>query len=334
MTSSPPAPDRGAILVVDDEEPIGELLQQWLADEGYQTVYASCFQRVQSLFRERAFDLVTLDIMMPDADGLQVLRWIKQHHPDVGVVMATALGDLDTVLQAMRLGATGYLIKPFRMELITEEIGLAMERQRLIAENRSYQKDLEKKVAEQTRELRQAYDELSRRVRELEGRDRLVHFQMSGPGIPEACQEVVRVFAATLDLDTVVAYRANPDCQLLEPVAALGLQVAGSLVDAEGLALVPPVALQGGHPPVPADALCAAAYASLEPGYGDGGQAAIPLVYQDEVLGVLGLAGLDDIDREAAVRLGREAAVVLWSARVADDLDSGQLQLDELLGME
>ena len=332
MTSPAPAL-KGAILVVDDEPPIGELLQQWLLDEGYEAVYAPRFDRVKAHLAEHPVDLVTLDILMPDADGLLVLEWIKEHYPDVGVVMATALGDLDTVLQAMRLGASGYLIKPFNMELVTEEIGLAMERQRLIADNRAYQQDLEKKVAEQTRELRAAYEELSRKVRELEGRDRLVHFQMSGPGLAEAGEEVLRVLYDTLGVATAIAYRADAAGELLVPLAALGLDISGRLVDGEGLALVPPISLQGSGQPL-ADALCAAAHNELTPQYGPSGEAALPLVYQSEVLGVVGLAGLSEGDRDALLRLGREAAVVLWSARVADDLDSGQLQVDELLEME
>jgi len=332
MTSPTPVP-KGAVLVVDDEEPIGELLQQWLDDEGYEAVYAPRFERVKALLGERHFDLVTLDIMMPDADGLQVLEWIKEHHPDVGVVMATALGDLDTVLQAMRLGASGYLIKPFNMELVTEEVGLAMERQRLIAENRAYQRDLEKKVAEQTRQLREAYDELSRKVRELEGRDRLVHFQMTGPGLREAAEEILTVVHGTLEVPVAVAYRADPDGERLSPIAALGVSSPGCIETGDGLAALASISLQDSTQPLP-DALCAAAYSELVPKYGPSGEAAVPLVYQDEVLGVVGLSGLGETDRETLLRLGREAAVVLWSARVADDLDRGDLQVDELLDME
>ena len=136
----------GRVLVVDDEKPVGQVLQQWLRRKGYQVRYASGFEEVQQAFAEEEFDLVTLDIMMPEVDGLQVLRWIKEHYPDVGVIMATALGDLDSVLEAMRLGAINYLIKPFNMELIATELERGMERQRLIAENRSYRQELEQKV--------------------------------------------------------------------------------------------------------------------------------------------------------------------------------------------
>ena len=117
---------RGRILVVDDEEPIGRLLQSWLMDEGYQARCALGFDEVCRSMAEEPFDLVTLDVMMPDVDGLQVLKWIKAHYPDTGVVMATALDDLDTVLEAMRAGASNYLVKPFKQSKVVqlmEELG-------------------------------------------------------------------------------------------------------------------------------------------------------------------------------------------------------------------
>ena len=177
---------KGRILVVDDEAPVGQLLQQWLIDEGYYALQVLTFDAVQRAMQQTAFDLVTLDIMMPDVDGLQVLRWIKAHYPEVGVVMASALGDLDTVLEALRLGAANYLLKPFNLDLVSEEIARAMEQQRLIAENRAYQAQMEKKVAAQLHSLQQAHTQLqeayiaSHRVvqkAQAEGRQALRHLE-------------------------------------------------------------------------------------------------------------------------------------------------------------
>ena len=211
----------GRILIVDDEEPVARLLQRWLADEGYAAEVAGGFEEARARLEQENFDLVTLDIMMPEVGGMQVLEWIRERYPDVGIIMATAIGKVDSVLEAMRGGAMGYLIKPFNLELVTEEIGLAMERQRLVAENRAYRLELEQKVEERTRQLRQ-------KVRELDGRDRLVHFQMEVHHLEEAHSEVLEVVAKVLEVRKAVLYRSGEDGGL-EPVMGLGLSVPGRL---------------------------------------------------------------------------------------------------------
>ena len=170
-------PYRGRLLVVDDEEPVVQLLGQWLADEGYSVRQALSFGDVQGAMQEAPFDLVTLDIMMPGVDGLEILQWLREHYPQVGVVMATAVSDLGTVLEALRAGATNYLLKPFNLELVSEQVARAMERQRLIAENQAYQSQMEKKVQAQLRSLREVNEQLQeanaglqRRLEELERR--------------------------------------------------------------------------------------------------------------------------------------------------------------------
>ena len=315
---------KGRILVVDDEAPVGQLLQQWLIDEGYYALQVLTFDAVQRAMQQTAFDLVTLDIMMPDVDGLQVLRWIKAHYPEVGVVMATALSNLDTVLEALRAGASNYLLKPFNLELVSEEIARAMEQQRLLAENRSYQVELEQKVAVQTHALQHAYARQQQHIKELEGRDQLVHCQMSGPTLPQAYEEILQVVEQVLAIQQAVMYRPKAADNRLEAVA--------SLEDGKNTAAVPAVSVDE------EGALVAQVFRDLQPRYGAGHQAAVPLLYQEEVLGVLWVNGLPEEDKEEAGntlwRLGQEAALVLWSAQVAEELASGQVQVDELLKLE
>ena len=342
---------QGAILVVDDEAPIGELLQQWLADEGYRTVYVPSFEAVRAALAQQAYDLVTLDIMMPDASGLEILPWIRQHYPDTGVIMATALGDLNTVLEAMRLGAINYLLKPFNMELVSEQVARAMERQRLIAENRSYQQELQQKVEAQTRQIRLAHAQLERRVRELEGRDRLVHFQMSGPTQETACAETLGVITEVLDVGASVLYRPGLNGAGLLPAAARGVTRLGEVEEAEELARLPSIALVADADEPSTDArqespdslrqsvdIVRRAYADRQLRESADGQIAVPILYRDEAMGVVWIDNLGDPSRDEALetlmRLAREAAVLLWSARVAADLDSGQLEVDRLLEME
>ena len=311
----------GRVLVVDDEKPVGQVLQQWLRRKGYQVRYASGFEEVQQAFAEEEFDLVTLDIMMPEVDGLQVLRWIKEHYPDVGVIMATALGDLDSVLEAMRLGAINYLIKPFNMELIATELERGMERQRLIAENRSYQQELEQKVEERTGELKEAHAQLERQLRELEGRDELVRFQMRIHTLEEAYGEVLKVVQRVLGVEQAILYRPAAEGEMLEGVAVVP--------EGRGDGTTPLPIEEEGHP-------VARAFASGESVAGEGEEVAVPMAYHKEVLGVLQVRcpSAAEVSSEEFLavlrRLGGEAALVLRGAVVAEELESGTFSLDEL----
>jgi len=78
------------ILVVDDEKNILKLYQAELEDEGYNVVTANSGKEALEVFRQENPDLVTLDIMMPDIDGIQVLRQLKQENPQLPVIMLTA----------------------------------------------------------------------------------------------------------------------------------------------------------------------------------------------------------------------------------------------------
>jgi DNA-binding response OmpR family regulator len=311
----------GRILVVDDEKPVGQVLQQWLTRKGYHVRYAPGFGAVQQSFAEEEFDLVTLDIMMPEVDGLQVLRWLKEHYPDVGVIMATALGDLDSVLEAMRLGAINYLIKPFNMELIAAEMERGMERQRLIAENRSYQQELEQKVEERTRELREAHARLERQLRELEGRDGLVRFQMRIHTLEEAYEEVLKVVQQVLGVEQAILYRPAADGEILEGVAVIPEGRA------DGTAPLP--IGEEAHPVV-------RAFVSGEPVAGEVGEVMVPMAYREEVLGVLQVCcpRATEVNPEEFLevlrRLSGEAALALRGAVVAEELESGTFSLDEL----
>jgi DNA-binding response OmpR family regulator len=315
---------RGKILVVDDEEAVGRLLEIWLTQDRYEVRRATSFDQVCEWMAKETFDLVTLDIMMPVVDGLQALKWLREYHPDTGVVMATALGEMDLIIEAMRLGAYSYLIKPFKMDMVTHEIARAMERQRLVAENRACQQGLEQKVEEQTRELRAAYARLERQVKELEGRDRLVQSQMSVSTYQEAGVEILEVVHQVLAVEVAVLFRPEDTGMWLVPVAgwAEGAQRSGVQgqvsIQEEGILVVQ-------------------VYREKQPRYRTAEGSAVPLMCQDKVLGVLWVWGVEGEEqkeeRNALWRLGQAAALTLWSAQVREELDSGTVPVDELLNL-
>jgi two-component system response regulator AtoC len=127
---------KGRILVVDDEDHIRRVLELMLRRDGYDVAAASGGQEALDKFAAESFDMVFLDLRMPDLDGLTVLSRIRQAEPDQTVVMVTAYASVDTALNAMKQGAFDYIGKPFKEEEILAVVDKALEHARLVADNR------------------------------------------------------------------------------------------------------------------------------------------------------------------------------------------------------
>lgn len=159
-------PEPTHILIVDDDRTIRDLLNEGLSDSGY--VCDTACDGVEGLrkVQTNGFALVVSDIDMPDMDGVSLLQEIKKVRPDTEIIMLTGLVDVETAIQSMRLGACDYLTKPFNLAEVRITVERALEKQRLLRENREYQKTLEIKVAARTAELlgkkREVEDLLSR----------------------------------------------------------------------------------------------------------------------------------------------------------------------------
>ncbi len=124
--------ERGLLLVVDDNETNREVLSRRLKMQGYATQCEPDGAAALSAIANRVFDLVLLDIMMPDMDGYEVLRRLKadEQTRDVPVIMISAIGDLDSVVRCIELGAEDYLPKPFNPTLLKARIGACLEKKR------------------------------------------------------------------------------------------------------------------------------------------------------------------------------------------------------------
>lgn len=116
------------ILVVDDEKNIRRVLQALLEGDGYSVDEAGDGDEARALLRRSAghYDLVLTDLRMPNCDGLQLLRWTRESHPDTPVVMLTAHGTVDIAVEAMREGAFDFITKPFDDEDLSGIVGRAL----------------------------------------------------------------------------------------------------------------------------------------------------------------------------------------------------------------
>jgi len=150
---------KATILLVDDEESIRSGVTRKLQAEGYNCVTAANGKKALKKAAMQDFALVLLDIRMPGASGMEVLPQLIADHPDTGVIMITAVGDTQTAVEAMKLGAYDYVTKPFDVDDLVMRVERALERRNLVLENRGYQLSLEQKVEQQVGQIRQYYSE-------------------------------------------------------------------------------------------------------------------------------------------------------------------------------
>jgi len=120
------ATQRRRILVCDDEEGIRESVALILGDDYDLAMAANGDEAIQKI-QQGDFDLVLLDIQMPRVGGLQALEWIKRTEPDLPVVMLTAYQSVEVAKQALKLGATDYIPKPFEREDLLTQVKRAIE---------------------------------------------------------------------------------------------------------------------------------------------------------------------------------------------------------------
>ena len=149
------------ILVVDDEEHAREVLQRGLTQAGYACTTACSAAEAAERLEQEELDLVLLDINMPGKSGIEFLLDIRTAHPDIAVVMLTAIADVATAVKAMREGAYDYATKPFDLAELTVRVERALSRRALLDENKAYQRKLEETVGERTSHLKSRINELS-----------------------------------------------------------------------------------------------------------------------------------------------------------------------------
>jgi DNA-binding NtrC family response regulator len=112
--------EKRRILVVDDEDTLRTVLSQELKGEGYEVETAADGQIAIDTLKNKQFELILLDIKMPNVNGFEVLKYIKQNHPNLKVIMLTGFADLKNAIESKKLGAEDFVSKPYDLvDLIT-----------------------------------------------------------------------------------------------------------------------------------------------------------------------------------------------------------------------
>jgi DNA-binding NtrC family response regulator len=126
---------KGSILVVDDESEIREGLEVLLKGEGYGVASAETGESGLAKLEEHPFDLLLLDVSLPDRNGLDMLKEIRRRDPDLSVVLITAYGSIDMARAAFKNGAMDYITKPWSNDELLAQVAQAVESRRLRDEN-------------------------------------------------------------------------------------------------------------------------------------------------------------------------------------------------------
>src|SRR5574340_625538 len=135
LQSGKPCMSKGSILVVDDESEIREGLELLLKTEGYQVASAESGQSGMLRLEERPFDLLLLDVSLPDRNGIEMLKDIHRQDPHLPIVLITAYGSIDMARTAFKSGAMDYITKPWSNDELLAQVAQAVEARRLRDEN-------------------------------------------------------------------------------------------------------------------------------------------------------------------------------------------------------
>ena len=134
------------LLLVDDEEDIREVLGIFLSELGYPVLTAENGKVALDLFRKEHPPIVLSDIKMPVMDGIDLLKAIKEEHPDTEVIMITGHGDMELAIKSLKLEATDFITKPINEDALEIALKRAIEKISMRHQLREYTENLERMV--------------------------------------------------------------------------------------------------------------------------------------------------------------------------------------------
>jgi putative two-component system response regulator len=159
-------------LIVDDEPRLRRVLVRLLENEGFSCTEAGSGVEALRALEAQPVPLVISDLRMPEMDGVTLLREIVARWPETAVIMVTAVAEVESAVACLQLGALDYVAKPFHLDEVRARVRQALDKRRLILENKSYQHDLESRVTVQARRIEEIFLEgVHALVEALEAKD-------------------------------------------------------------------------------------------------------------------------------------------------------------------
>ena len=165
------------ILVVDDEEAVRNLLQRILEETGYTVTTAANGQEAIYKLSLGEAKIILLDMKMPGMSGIEVLQKLEEEWPKYCILMVTAVTDLQTTVDALKLGACDYITKPFDREDVKQKLIKAIQKHHRLSQDKKHYDQLQKSIVEQTSQMQEQFAEL---VNSLSRENKLVHQLAAG----------------------------------------------------------------------------------------------------------------------------------------------------------
>ena len=147
------------ILIIDDDPKVLDLLYTILERRGFNLYTASDGEKGIELFKKEDPSIILTDIKLPDITGIEILKIIKKISPITQVIVFSGVGTTADVIEALRLGASDYLVKPFNIDLLIHTVSRCVERHELIMERIERKDNLEREVRERTAALTHTFYE-------------------------------------------------------------------------------------------------------------------------------------------------------------------------------
>jgi DNA-binding NtrC family response regulator len=161
------------ILIVDDERAIRDSLSMVLQEEGYDTATASDGREALELLKTSDYDIMITDLKMPEMDGMTLIRHSQQICPQTSIIIITAHGSLESAIEALRMGAYDYILKPFDFDDVMHKIKRLIKHKELVLENQTLRQVVEEKynfsnIVGQSAQMQQVF-ELIKKVARTKG---------------------------------------------------------------------------------------------------------------------------------------------------------------------
>ena len=173
--------EKRTILIVDDEEIIRKTLSIHLTKGNYSVIQSAGGSGIFEELKNNNYELVISDIRMPEVNGLQILEYVKKNYANIPVLILTGLMDFNITIEAMKMGAFDFLIKPITKEHLLNTVQNALHNRDLLIQNKKLEKEnleyrtiLENKVEERTEQLNKKTVELENAYETLQK----MNFQM------------------------------------------------------------------------------------------------------------------------------------------------------------
>jgi len=155
--------DQYIVLLIDDDEMVLKLLSEFISSSGHQFDTAGSGKEAIAKLSSHIYDLVIIDLNLPDMSGIDIIKWINQHSPETISVILSGYATIESTIEAISLGAFDYLVKPVQLAKLKIVMANGLERRRMILQNKKLisdlqiaKKNLEARVKKRTDELRKS----------------------------------------------------------------------------------------------------------------------------------------------------------------------------------